>query len=306
MTPGLQAVFAAHNAGSGSPPPPDVLTPQATTISATADQSFSGTVATFTDSNTSIPASGLTATINWGDGTAATTGVVSGSNGSFTVTGSHTYSAGGTDTVAVTLTENSPGTATATADSTADVSSPPPPPPNVTMTATDRNGTTGNVPVITSGSSQTTVGIGTVSQTVASGVDRVSFSNITSETLQLGSGTVDMSFISPRALVVTGGSGTDTIVASSGSNKFTAGTGTLDVTGGSGNAAYFFHAGDGLLKIEDFSSRRDSITVDKSLQGSLQQTSDGHGGVLLELGPAGQGIDLVGVTSFSVSRIHFV
>ena len=82
--PALQAVFAAHNAGTGTPPP-DVLTPQATTISATAGQSFSATVATFTDSNTSISPSELAATISWGDGTTNTAGVVTGSNGSFAV-----------------------------------------------------------------------------------------------------------------------------------------------------------------------------------------------------------------------------
>ena len=48
------------------------------------------TVATFTDSNTSDTPSSFAATINWGDGT-TTTGTVSGSNGTFTVAGGHTY-----------------------------------------------------------------------------------------------------------------------------------------------------------------------------------------------------------------------
>jgi hypothetical protein len=60
------------------------------------------------------------ATIDWGDGT-ATAGSVSGSAGSFTVSGSHTYAAPGTDTVTVTLADDAPGTATATATSTATV-----------------------------------------------------------------------------------------------------------------------------------------------------------------------------------------
>ena len=70
--------------GTPPPPPTDVLTPHAITIAPATGQIFSGTVATFTDSNTSITASGLTATINWGDGTSTTAGVVTGGSGSFT------------------------------------------------------------------------------------------------------------------------------------------------------------------------------------------------------------------------------
>jgi hypothetical protein len=44
-------------------------------------------VATFTD----IQPSTYTASINWGDGTAATSGTVTGSSGSYSVLGSHTY-----------------------------------------------------------------------------------------------------------------------------------------------------------------------------------------------------------------------
>jgi hypothetical protein len=51
------------------------------------------TVATFTDPVwTSLETSAdYSATIDWGDGTALTTGTISGSNGSFTVSGGHTY-----------------------------------------------------------------------------------------------------------------------------------------------------------------------------------------------------------------------
>ena len=304
--PALQAVFSAQNAGAGgSPTPPDVLTSKAATINAIAGQSFSGAVATFADSNTSILASGLTATINWGDGTTATAGVVSGTNGSFTVAGSHTYAAPRTDTVAVTLTEKSPGTATATADSTARVAAQPPPATNTTMAATDRHGTTASVPVITAGTLRTAVGVGSVSQSVASGVDTVSFTRITSEKLQLGSGTMHMRFVGPNALAVTGGTGAATISATSGNNTFTAGAGTLDVTGGSGSDEYLFHAGGGLLKVEDFATARDRIVIDKSLQNSSWRASDGHGGTMLTAGAAGHGIDLVGVPSLPASKITF-
>src|SRR6266571_2400197 len=101
----------------------DALTPHGTTISATAGQTFSGPVATFTDSFTGNVAGDFVATIDWGDG-ATTTGTVTGSNGSFTVNGSHTYAFGGQDTVHVTLTDDAPGTATATATTTATVAGP--------------------------------------------------------------------------------------------------------------------------------------------------------------------------------------
>ena len=62
----------------------------------------------------------LTARIKWGDG-ATTTGTVSGASGAFTVSGTHTYTTPGQDTVAVTLADDGAGTATATATSAATV-----------------------------------------------------------------------------------------------------------------------------------------------------------------------------------------
>jgi hypothetical protein len=56
------------------------------------------------------------ATIDWGDGT-TTAGTIAGSNGSFAVTGSHTYATTGQDTITVTMEEPSPGIAVATATS---------------------------------------------------------------------------------------------------------------------------------------------------------------------------------------------
>jgi len=61
-----------------------------------AGKTFSNqTVATFTDSDTAYLASQFTATINWGDGNTSA-GTVSGSGGSYTVAGAHTYAAIGT------------------------------------------------------------------------------------------------------------------------------------------------------------------------------------------------------------------
>src|SRR5690242_9729810 len=69
----------------------DVLTPHAATITGTAGQALNNvTVATFTDTNTANAAGDFAAAIKWGDGTTSA-GVVTGSKGNFTVTGSHTY-----------------------------------------------------------------------------------------------------------------------------------------------------------------------------------------------------------------------
>jgi len=67
------------------------LTATAVAVAATEGASFSGRVATFTDADPAAAASDYTVTIDWGDQTSATSGVVSLSGGVFTVTGSQTY-----------------------------------------------------------------------------------------------------------------------------------------------------------------------------------------------------------------------
>jgi hypothetical protein len=59
-------------------------------VSGTEGAELSGTVATFTDPDAAALATDYAATIEWGDGT-STTGTVSGSAGSFSVSGNHTY-----------------------------------------------------------------------------------------------------------------------------------------------------------------------------------------------------------------------
>jgi hypothetical protein len=103
-------------------------------------------VATFTDAGfTGNPASAYTASINWGDGT-VTAGTVSGSAGSYTVTGTHAYADEGTQTATVTFTETgvSNGTAMASADvavAEGDVLTPSP----VTITPTEGTAFSGPV-----------------------------------------------------------------------------------------------------------------------------------------------------------------
>jgi len=102
----------------------DVLTGHPVAFAATAQVPFTGTVATFTDTFTGNVPADFTAAINWGDAT-VTAGTVTGGGGTFSVSGTHTYAAGGHYTVTVTLADDAPGTATATAVSTANVGNAP-------------------------------------------------------------------------------------------------------------------------------------------------------------------------------------
>ena len=83
-----------------------MLSGQGTTVSATEGTAFTGALATFTSNDTSLAAGDFTATIDWGEGTTST-GSVSGSAGSFSVLGTHTYSEESTEAIHVTVAANS-------------------------------------------------------------------------------------------------------------------------------------------------------------------------------------------------------
>jgi uncharacterized protein (TIGR01370 family) len=120
----------------------------------------------------------------------------------------------------------------------------------------------------------------------------------------LGTGASQIKFIGASAVTLTGGSGQAVVTADAGSNRFVAGTGSLDVTGGGGKDGYVFHANSGLLTLQDFSlAKGDTLTVDKALQGSLQQTSDGQGGTMLSFGTAGHGVDVHGIATLPTANI---
>jgi hypothetical protein len=93
-------------------PDADVLAGSVTSISATERTLFSGQVATFTDKNSANGPADFNAVIAWGDGRTSP-GIVGGGNGSFTVSGNHTYQEGGVYLVKVIIKDNSPGTAQA-------------------------------------------------------------------------------------------------------------------------------------------------------------------------------------------------
>jgi hypothetical protein len=96
------------------------LSAAAANLSATAGVPFSGTVATFTTPDQIDGATAFTAVITWGDGSTSK-GVISGNNGSFTVRGSHTYTAAAGYAVSVQI--SNPNTQSATANDTATVTS---------------------------------------------------------------------------------------------------------------------------------------------------------------------------------------
>jgi PKD repeat protein len=77
------------------------------------------TLASFTDANVADPASNYAATVNWGDGN-QTSGVISGSDGDFVVSGTHAYAAQGNYQVTVTV-SNAADQTTGSATSTMDV-----------------------------------------------------------------------------------------------------------------------------------------------------------------------------------------
>src|SRR5262249_26333209 len=91
------------------------------TISGSSNVALSKVVAIFSDPYPGHPdASDFTVNIDWGDGT-TTAGTASGSGGSFTVTGSHTYTADGNFTITTFFADDSPDAAFASATTQADI-----------------------------------------------------------------------------------------------------------------------------------------------------------------------------------------
>lgn len=115
------------------------LTAQGTSISATAGLQFGGTVATFTDPDTSGGAMAYSATIDWGDGTSSSGTVVTNQSGGFSVQGAHTWAccAAGSFTVKVTINDSGGASASVTdAATVAAGTSPPPAAPPFLVTTT--------------------------------------------------------------------------------------------------------------------------------------------------------------------------
>jgi hypothetical protein len=198
----------------------DVLSGTGRSFAATAGQSFSGVVASFSDTDPVTPASSLAARISWGDGT-TTIGTVSGSAGSFTVSGTHTYTTAGTDTVTVTLSYNA-ATAPATATSTANISA-----------------QAGNTITIPASQSSVTENVSNATITATSGNHLI--------------------FIGGTGDVVTATGGVETIQALRGGNKITTGTGNDVIqVSGSNNV---INAGTGNNAVIDSGGSNNTIVL---------------------------------------------
>lgn len=144
-------------------------------------------------------------------------------------------------------------------------------------TSTSSPSTADTIHVTAGGATQTATLNGTA-------LDGDTFSLTQSGIIQavLGSTATSVSFAGSSEVDLTGGSGRATVTATSGQNVFTAGSGTIDLTGGVGADTYVFHAGSGAMTVEDFNvGKGDVLVVDSSLKGSMQQGSDGAGGMLL-------------------------
>ncbi|MBV9941970.1 MAG: hypothetical protein JO262_07585 [Solirubrobacterales bacterium] len=107
-------------------------------LSGTAGNSTSGTVATITDPNTSATAGSYSATINWGDGTTSS-GTITGGNGSFSVAGAHVYATSGRYSVTVTITAVGTSQGRSTVDDSVTITAAPSPvitgePPSISAT----------------------------------------------------------------------------------------------------------------------------------------------------------------------------
>ena len=104
---------AAHSLGSVAASP---LTGFAlASVPFVAGKSTSRVVASFIDSDPRAFAGQFTASINWGDGSAPTTGSVTPDGAGFDVTGLHTYNQAGTDSITVTILDAATGGSTTVA-----------------------------------------------------------------------------------------------------------------------------------------------------------------------------------------------
>jgi hypothetical protein len=101
---------------------PAPLSATGVNVSATAGAPFSGAVATFPNADPFGNAASYRAVITWGDGSTSA-GTITGTGGTLTVSGTHTYADPGSEAVGVQISHNLGYTTTATANSTATVSS---------------------------------------------------------------------------------------------------------------------------------------------------------------------------------------
>jgi hypothetical protein len=97
------------------------ISAQPKTFGSSEGSGFNGTVATFSDPDSSASATEYSATIDWGDGSPTSSGAISGTGGEFSVDGAHTFPEEGSYSVIVKITDVDNPSNAATATSTANV-----------------------------------------------------------------------------------------------------------------------------------------------------------------------------------------
>ena len=151
---------------------------------------------------------------------------------------------------------------------------------------------------VPSGGSQFTIAGGSGTETLTvNGYNGLTRVNVTA-----GSGNETMTFINTGAVGVVGGAGNATIYGGNNGNSITAGTGTIDAWGGTGADAFIFHAGDGLMTIENFAAN-DYLSIDQSLKASAIETVTGAGLLFQFGGSAAHEILVKGLSSLSSSQL---
>jgi hypothetical protein len=156
----------------------------------------------------------------------------------------------------------------------------------------------------TNGTTQTISGNAVTTKTVAS--DTFTLTGNGAASIVLGSTSQTINFIQMSNVTVTGGAGSATLTASAGTYSITVGKGAMQVTAGAGVDSYVVKRGSGALTINDFSTAQgDTLTVASALQNAAKVASDGQGGSAITFGGAAGAVDLKGVSSFSLSTIHW-
>jgi hypothetical protein len=98
-TDGTSTAQVVRNAGANP------FAVNASAVAAIEGASFQGTVATFTDLGGAAPVSLYAATIDWGDSQSSSGAIIANADGTFAITGTHTYAEEGVPIVGVTITD---------------------------------------------------------------------------------------------------------------------------------------------------------------------------------------------------------
>jgi len=128
---------------------------------------------------------------------------------------------------------------------------------------------------------------------------------ITQALVTAGSGTDTMTFLNAYA-GIDASSGAVIIHGSNYGTNFTAGTGTADIWGGGGANYFHYNPGDGLMTIEDFSTKNDTLLINSSMLAGMTETAVSGGVKLLFSSSPGSEILLKGVTTGLYAHISAI